>query len=43
MHWSLVGKCEGLRDYMEKKGDPIPWVVEVVEKERASRFKLLLE
>jgi hypothetical protein len=24
VHWSPGGKWEGAKDYMEKKGDPIP-------------------
>jgi hypothetical protein len=30
MHWIPRGKWEGPRDYVQVKGDPIPWVVQVV-------------
>jgi hypothetical protein len=42
VHWSPRGKWEGLRDYVVEKGDPIPWVVQVVGK-RVGGLELLLE
>jgi len=42
MHWIHGRKWEGLRDYVAKKGYPIPWVVQVEEK-IVGRLDLLLE
>ena len=42
VHWSPGGKWEGAKDYMEKKGDPIPWVAQV-EGKRVGGLELLLE
>jgi hypothetical protein len=43
VHYIPGGKWEGSRDYMEEKGDPIPWVVRIEGKERIGGLEFVVE